>query len=326
MLALPPVALLLLLLLGAAHEPNAAVAAAAVLSEQQMQQIRARSPDMMASIHEAVCRRHPDMCGSVEASLPPPSPPLGTVTVDLRSDGNTASVWNAEDILAEPGEEPSALEFVSLAEPTLIVVDDFYHDALAVRRRLLAHPEWFNVSGNYPGRRTAPMVTDAVRRKIQRHVRRRIRYWPLEQYNGAFQLATADDPPSWVHCDETEWSGVLFLTPGAPADSGTTLFRHRAHGLRQRPSEREARAAGYESAAALMVQLDAASQRYDEWEALDRVGNVFNRLVLFKGRHFHQSTAYFGHALDDGRLFQTFFFDTADEEADGGSGCAVHSE
>ena len=40
------------------------------------------------------------------------------------------------------------------------------------------------------------------------------------------------------------------------------------------------------------------------------VGNVYNRLVLYRGDMFHRSLEYFGNDKNDGRLFQTFFFNT----------------
>ena len=43
---------------------------------------------------------------------------------------------------------------------------------------------------------------------------------------------------------------------------------------------------------------------------LNRLANKYNRLVLYRGDHFHMSMDYFGQDLYDSRLFQTFFFDT----------------
>jgi len=43
---------------------------------------------------------------------------------------------------------------------------------------------------------------------------------------------------------------------------------------------------------------------------VDQIANVYNRLVLYRGDHFHMSLDYFGQGLEDGRLFQTFFFNT----------------
>ena len=42
----------------------------------------------------------------------------------------------------------------------------------------------------------------------------------------------------------------------------------------------------------------------------DFIGNVYNRLVIYQGDLFHTSLDYFGTDMHNGRLFQTFFFDT----------------
>ena len=43
-------------------------------------------------------------------------------------------------------------------------------------------------------------------------------------------------------------------------------------------------------------------------EAQDKIGNVFNRLVIFDGGLIHSGNDYFGHSRETGRLFQIFFF------------------
>jgi hypothetical protein len=49
---------------------------------------------------------------------------------------------------------------------------------------------------------------------------------------------------------------------------------------------------------------------YDDskWEVTDRVANIYNRWVLFKGRRSHMAGPYFGTTKENARLFQTFFF------------------
>ena len=49
---------------------------------------------------------------------------------------------------------------------------------------------------------------------------------------------------------------------------------------------------------------------YTKWEMIDRIGNVYNRLIMYRGDLFHVSLDYFGKDIQDGRLFQTFFFNT----------------
>ena len=57
-------------------------------------------------------------------------------------------------------------------------------------------------------------------------------------------------------------------------------------------------------------EIDAWSQDVTKWEEVDKVGNVFNRLILFNSNRFHMSMDYFGDTKENGRLFQVFFFST----------------
>ena len=49
---------------------------------------------------------------------------------------------------------------------------------------------------------------------------------------------------------------------------------------------------------------------YTKWEMVDRIGNVFNRCVMYRADNYHVSLDYFGKNMYDGRLFQVFFFNT----------------
>ena len=46
-----------------------------------------------------------------------------------------------------------------------------------------------------------------------------------------------------------------------------------------------------------------------QFDLVDKVGNVFNRLIIWDGRMIHAASAYFGNNKEDSRLFQLFFFD-----------------
>ena len=49
---------------------------------------------------------------------------------------------------------------------------------------------------------------------------------------------------------------------------------------------------------------------YTKWDLVDFVHNKYNRMVIYRGDMFHASLDYFGKDMYDGRLFQTFFFNT----------------
>jgi hypothetical protein len=57
-------------------------------------------------------------------------------------------------------------------------------------------------------------------------------------------------------------------------------------------------------------ELDGETQDVTKWELVDRIGNVYNRLILYRSDIYHTSLDYFGKDIQDGRLFQVFFLNT----------------
>jgi hypothetical protein len=175
---------------------------------------------------------------------------------------------------------------------TLLIIDDFYSDPYSVRNFALQQD--FGVKGNYPGSRTKSFFTDDVRHAIEYWMpwAGKINYaFEDSGYTGAFQLATAQDR-TWIHSDpHNQWAGVCYLTPDAPHTGGTGLYRYKATGEHRGGNDYD----GYD---------------YTKWDLFDRIGNKFNRLILYRGDLFHASLDYFGNSLENGRLFQTFFFNT----------------
>jgi hypothetical protein len=179
------------------------------------------------------------------------------------------------------------------------VVDDFYDNVDDVRN--FALEQSFDQKGNYPGARTKSFSTDSTKATIECIVsplHGPITYWSDQGYNAAFQITTAKDR-SWIHYDGgTQWAGVLYLTPDAPLSGGTGFYKHKATGLLEPATPGEDAA------------WDNQAQDVTKWELASSIGNVYNRLILYKGSLFHTSMDYFGNDLYTGRLFQTFFFNT----------------
>lgn len=175
----------------------------------------------------------------------------------------------------------------------LIVIDNFYVDPDAVRNFALTQD--FSVKGNYPGARTESFLTPDVKDAIAYNMQfaGKVTDWMDQSgYTGAFQLATAQDR-TWIHSDYNNmWAGVCYLTPDAPHTGGTGLFRHKATGEHSKIVE------------------DHEGYDYTKWDLFDRIGNKYNRLIIYRGDLFHASLDYFGDNLQNGRLFQTFFFNT----------------
>ena len=186
-----------------------------------------------------------------------------------------------------------------------LTIDDFYSNPMEVRE--FALKQEFKVRGNYPGQRTEPFLTDNTRQKIKEILypfAGEITWWGGE-YTGSFQYTTAADR-SWIHADSTtDWAAVCYLTPDAPLSSGTGLFRHKETGWSNFDYKRENDVEYMKGAPSGHDMQD-----YTKWEIVDRVGNVFNRLIMYRADNYHMSLDYFGNNKENGRLFQVFFFNT----------------
>jgi hypothetical protein len=185
---------------------------------------------------------------------------------------------------------------IALANP-IAIVDDFHPHPKAWRRHALSLP--FDHYGNFPGKRTQATFDDDLVRRMEHAIGRRITDWPTEKSNASFQLTDHEDT-TWVHADDYI-SAVLFLTPDAPLLTGTSFYRHLATGLHRYPGPR---------ADGGVDVFNRDGPHFDRWQEVDRVGNIFNRMVIFPGNLFHAATGYFGspESPPEQRLTQVFFF------------------
>lgn len=185
------------------------------------------------------------------------------------------------------------------SDRTLIVVDNFFVNPDAIRAKGLTLAR--EVFGNFPGSRSVSQIDSfpGIKEHFEYIIGRKISYWPVgeKSYNGSYQL-TLGDHKSWIHRDLTDWSCVIFLTPNAPPDGGTKIYLHKETGLTRTYGNKD-----------LEDLLNKDSGNESAWHILDRIGNLFNRAVFFRGKMSHMSDRYFGTTPEDGRLFLTFFFD-----------------
>lgn len=52
------------------------------------------------------------------------------------------------------------------------------------------------------------------------------------------------------------------------------------------------------------------NQDITEFEQLDMIGNIYNRLVIFNSKFIHSISYNFGNNIDNGRILQLFSFDS----------------
>ena len=192
----------------------------------------------------------------------------------------------------------------------LIIIDNFYNNAMETRNHILSQE--FKVRGNFPGQRTRSFANSHLKDIIQEYILpfggKIIEFrMPDESnkndnsiYNGSFQYTTSRDR-SWVHVDGfNNWAGVVYMTPDAPLSSGTGFYKYKD-------------GTTYETDLKIMdnkAEIDSFCQDMTRWSQVDKVGNIFNRLILFNSKRYHMSLDYFGDSKENGRLFQVFFFST----------------
>jgi hypothetical protein len=185
-----------------------------------------------------------------------------------------------------------------------LVIDDFYAEPEKVRE--FALNQEFKVRGNYPGQRTVSFLNDSLRKKLQDILypyAGNIRDWGGE-YTGSFQYTVAADR-SWIHSDSTtDWAALVYLTPDAPLTAGTGIFKHKSTGLMNWD---------YRNKSQEYLKTAPPGDDFQDmtkWDMVDRFGNIFNRLVMYRADNYHMSLDYFGNDKENGRLFQVFFFNT----------------
>jgi len=181
------------------------------------------------------------------------------------------------------------------------VIENFYNDPYDVRSLALASD--FEVRGNYPGLRTEARDEEHrgyLKTFLEGILDDKITHF-IGGYNTAFQFTTENDT-TWVHHDDTVWAGIIYLTPNAPVESGTVICRHKRTGISMWDPNNPITDFNYSP---------TETNDLTKWDRILTIGNVFNRLVLYRGAYYHRSdVAGFGKDKYDGRLFQTFFFDT----------------
>jgi hypothetical protein len=183
-------------------------------------------------------------------------------------------------------------------EITSFVIDNFLENPDLVRQSALESE--FNFVGDFPGVRstsTDDNYGNYIKSKLETVFNKPVLDWQSNTDTGKFQLCLENDK-TWIHHDPSEWTGILYLTPDAPVNAGTAIWRHKKTKIFKHTTEE---------------QVDSTDS--NDWEGIVNIGNVYNRMALFKGHLYHSSVIPgFGHDKYSGRLTQVFFFNTTPKD------------
>jgi hypothetical protein len=188
------------------------------------------------------------------------------------------------------------------------VVENFYEDPDAVRDYALSQV-YYPGEGAVGSRTRKQFLFDGVKERFEDIMGIKIAHktpeghgWYDGGINGRFQSCPAGTNMVF-HCDAQQWAAVLFLSPNAPTEGGTSFFKHKETGVRHSGE------IDWEGGQGNVVFNQQTFIDPTPYEAVDTVGNVYNRLVIFDGQLIHSGQNYFGWDIPSSRFFQIFFFD-----------------
>ena len=186
--------------------------------------------------------------------------------------------------------------------PHIVVVDNFYKNPDEIVKK--AYEQEFKENNkSYKGKRSTNCLFPYVKEEFERILNVRITDWLNQPMNGVFQITNKEHPLVW-HSDLQSYAAAIYLTKNEGVGFGTSFWREKNFDCRrppQHPLENKPN----------VSELDVYSQfnilNPDNWELVDRVGSVYNRLVLWDAKLIHSATQYGNFE----RLVQLFFFSVA---------------
>lgn len=202
------------------------------------------------------------------------------------------------------------------------IIENFYENPDAIRKFALAQQFTYckevpNIQYVYPGGRTKDLsildkvLFDKICTKLVtvfHNAEHDVMRWRITT---SFQSVSEEYSQGVIHTDNnTVFAGVLYLTPDAPLNGGTSLFRKNKK-FDEVKYERALVEMDERFKAGEIVMDTSYHSMFDE---IVRVNNVYNTLIIYEGRHFHAANDFFGKTLDDSRLAQVFFVSKIDAQ------------
>jgi len=217
-------------------------------------------------------------------------------------------IWDSNADAEQSIVVTNAFKIKPQSDKRFFVVDNFFEDPYAVREFALQQKYW-DGEGAVGCRTRKQFLWEGLREKFEEIIGEKISDhtesgfgWNDIGINGRFQSCKAGTPMVF-HCDSQKWAAVIFLTPDAPPQSGTSFYRHKDTKIHHSTQ------IDWENGQGEIVFNQKTFLDPTPYERVDTVGNVFNRLVIFDGGLIHSGNDYFGWDMESSRLFQIFFFE-----------------
>jgi hypothetical protein len=198
----------------------------------------------------------------------------------------------------------------------VVVVDNFFKEPDKIRNFALHQKFKRDEISNYPGLRTdclsviEPSLYNEFLKKffsIYYDFRFEEINWIVEV---KFQKTDNHFDSGWIHFDNdgylnTKVAGVIYLTPNAPLQSGTSIYKAKNNVII--PSINAQAKHSHYYANGNSKELKALKeQEKEQFNETINVSNIYNRLISFEAGEYHAAQNYFGED-NESRLILVFF-------------------
>ena len=206
--------------------------------------------------------------------------------------------------------------------PSVTIIDNFYENPDEIRQFALQQKftychELKNIDYVFPGCRTKDLfeidatLYEKVCKKLVsvfHNTKQDAMRWAIST---SFQVVEAKFERGVLHQDgNTIFAGVIYLTPNAPLNAGTSLFKPNSSF-----NEESYQAALKQSETNFKSNQPVSTEFHSMFDETVRVNNVYNTLILFNAQTYHAANEFFGDSLATGRLAQVFFINKIDAKS-----------
>lgn len=203
--------------------------------------------------------------------------------------------------------------------PTVTVIENFYENPDEIRKFALKQKfsychELQGIDYVFPGCRTKDLfeldksLYEKVCRKLVSifhntqtdHMR-----WAITT---SFQVVEEKFGRGVLHQDgNTVFAGIVYLTPDAPLNSGTSLFKPN-----KLFNEEEYQTAIKQNDINFRENKPVSTEYHKMFDETVIVNNIYNSLIIFNAQTYHAANHFFGNNLETGRMAQVFFISKID--------------
>jgi hypothetical protein len=214
------------------------------------------------------------------------------------------------------------IEFKFMNLYPVTVIENFYEEPDAIRKFALSQEYTYcheikNIDHVYPGCRTKDLsyldtlLFEKICKKLVSIFHNSEHDYMRWALTTRFQSVSVDFGEGVIHSDHnTIFAAVLYLTPDAPLNAGTSLFKpNKTFDEKKYLKALEDNDTRFKSGEIVMD-----TSYHSMFDEIVRVNNVYNTLILYEGQHYHAANQFFGKTMADSRLAQVFFINKIDAQ------------